>query len=92
MVMRRTPVIPTPPLDILVEPVPNTYVVDSMMVVLTKRWTYKKPSTQIQGTMVTPGWKGCFITTGGEGGRVPSGVEVSVSVGTPVCLRGWGKA
>ena len=85
----RTPVIPPPPLAILGEPVTTTYVVDSMMVVLTKRKT-SKPSTWSQGTVVTLGWKGCFIATGGCPPVVL--MEVLVRVGTPVCVRGRGKA
>ena len=54
----RTPVTLPPSLAILGEPVPTT------MVVLTKRRT-SKPFTKILGTVVTLGWKGCFIATGG---------------------------
>ena len=54
---RKTSLIPPPSLDILGEHVPTTYVVDSMMVVLTKRRT-SKPFTRIQGAVVILGWKG----------------------------------
>ena len=77
------------PLAILGEPVPTTYVVDSMMVIVTKRRT-SKPCTRIQGTVVTLGGEGCFIVTGGA--SPPVLMEVSVRVGTPVCVRGQGKA
>ena len=86
---RHEKVIPPSPLTILGDPVPTMYVVDSMMVVLTKRRT-SKPSTRIQGTMVTLGWKGCFITTRGTSPSVL--MEVLVRVGTPVCIKEWGKA
>ena len=85
----RTPVIPPFPLAILGEPVPTTYVVDSLMVIVTKRRT-SKPCTRIQGTVVTLEREGCFLATGGASPPVLK--EVLVRVRTPVCVRGRGKA
>ena len=50
----RTPVVPPLPLTILGEPLPTTYVVDSIIVIVTKRRA-SKSCTRIQGTVVTLG-------------------------------------
>ena len=79
---RVSPVVPPRPIALLGQPVPTTYVVDSMMVLVTNRRT-SKPCTRILGTVVTLGEEGCFIAPGGASPLVL--MEDSVRIGTPVC-------